>query len=100
MNPYFEKGLSKEVHPLVKVTASVVLCLFGCLCSILWIITKGALLGSIGLLSGPPSMFMGVALLLGKVKLISGTVRIYSFTTDLKTFFLSLGYSKHKEVLC
>jgi len=68
MNQHFENGLSKEVHPLIKVTVSIVLCVLGCLCSILWIITNNPILGLVGLLCGIPCIIMGVALLLGRVK--------------------------------
>ena len=68
MNQQFDKRISKEVHPAVRVTVSVVLCALGCLCSILWIVTGNPVLGLIGLLAGLPCMFMGVALLLGKTK--------------------------------
>ena len=68
MNQHFEKDLSKEVHPIVRVIVSVVLCLLGCLCSILWIVTNNPVLGLVGLFCGIPCIFMGVALLLGRVK--------------------------------
>jgi len=68
MNQHFEKGLTKEVHPLVRVIVSVVLCVLGCLCSILWIITNNPVAGLIGLLCGIPCIVMGVALLLNRAR--------------------------------
>ena len=80
MNPLFEKGFTRQVPSLVRLTAAVVLCALGCLCSILWVITNNHVLGLIGLLCGIPCIAMGVALFLGRVrqtKLSSNGIRFF-----------------------